>query len=195
MMYLPTPKDIKKMRLKAGLTQAELAKMAGVSQSLIARIESGSVDPRLSTLKKIIGVLTSTAMAEHTISEILKMKNKEFELPKLVFVKPKDKVEKAIHLMKKFDISQLPVLDDTLKPVGSITERNLMMALSLYGKDLLTMDVEKVMEESFPIVGIDSKLSEVYSLFLSGNDAVLVTEKGRVVGILTKIDILTYLIQ
>jgi len=195
MMYLPTPKDIKKMRLKAGLTQAELAKMAGVSQSLIARIESGSVDPRLSTLKKIIGVLTSTAMAEHTISEILKMKNKEFELPKLVFVKPKDKVEKAIHLMKKFDISQLPVLDDTLKPVGSITERNLMMALSLYGKDLLTMDVEKVMEESFPIVGIDSKLSEVYSLFLGGNDAVLVTEKGRVVGILTKIDILTYLIQ
>ena len=194
-MYLPTPKDIKKMRLKAGLTQAELAKMAGVSQSLIARIESGSVDPRLSTLKKIIGVLTSTAMAEHTISEILKMKNKEFELPKLVFVKPKDKVEKAIHLMKKFDISQLPVLDDTLKPVGSITERNLMMALSLYGKDLLTMDVEKVMEESFPIVGIDSKLSEVYSLFLGGNDAVLVTEKGRVVGILTKIDILTYLIQ
>ncbi|MEQ9714453.1 MAG: CBS domain-containing protein [Candidatus Asgardarchaeum sp.] len=195
MMYLPTPKDIKKMRLKAGLTQAELAKMAGVSQSLIARIESGSVDPRLSTLKKIIGVLTSTAMAEHAISEILKMKNKEFELPKLVFVKPKDKVEKAIHLMKKFDISQLPVLDDTLKPVGSITERNLMMALSLYGKDLLTMDVEKVMEESFPIVGIDSKLSEVYSLFLGGNDAVLVTEKGRVVGILTKIDILTYLIQ
>ncbi|MCD6514313.1 MAG: CBS domain-containing protein [Candidatus Odinarchaeota archaeon] len=194
-MYLPTPKDIKKMRLKAGLTQAELAKMAGVSQSLIARIESGSVDPRLSTLKKIIGVLTSTAMAEYTISEILKMKNKEFELPKLVFVKPKDKVEKAIHLMKKFDISQLPVLDDTLKPVGSITERNLMMALSLYGKDLLTMDVEKVMEESFPIVGIDSKLSEVYSLFLGGNDAVLVTEKGRVVGILTKIDILTYLIQ
>ncbi|MHA1469219.1 MAG: CBS domain-containing protein, partial [Candidatus Asgardarchaeia archaeon] len=193
MMYLPTPKDIKKMRLKAGLTQAELAKMAGVSQSLIARIESGSVDPRLSTLKKIIGVLTSTAMAEHAISEILKMKNKEFELPKLVFVKPKDKVEKAIHLMKKFDISQLPVLDDTLKPVGSITERNLMMALSLYGKDLLTMDVEKVMEESFPIVGIDSKLSEVYSLFLGGNDAVLVTEKGRVVGILTKIDILTYL--
>jgi len=183
------------MRLKAGLTQAELAKMAGVSQSLIARIESGSVDPRLSTLKKIIGVLTSTAMAEHAISEILKMKNKEFELPKLVFVKPKDKVEKAIHLMKKFDISQLPVLDDTLKPVGSITERNLMMALSLYGKDLLTMDVEKVMEESFPIVGIDSKLSEVYSLFLGGNDAVLVTEKGRVVGILTKIDILTYLIQ
>ncbi|MHA1431033.1 MAG: helix-turn-helix domain-containing protein, partial [Candidatus Freyarchaeota archaeon] len=54
MFRLPTPEDIKRLRKKVGLTQTELAEKAGVSQSLIARIESGSVDPRLSTLQRIL---------------------------------------------------------------------------------------------------------------------------------------------
>ncbi len=57
MSFLPTPEEIRRLRLKAGLTQKELAERAGVSQSLIARIESGTVDPRLSTLKKILRAL------------------------------------------------------------------------------------------------------------------------------------------
>ncbi|MCD4809259.1 MAG: helix-turn-helix domain-containing protein, partial [Methanosarcinales archaeon] len=52
-MFLPTPGDIKKRRVGLNLTQNELAKLAGVSQPLIARIEAGDVDPRLSTLTKI----------------------------------------------------------------------------------------------------------------------------------------------
>ncbi|MGP8331846.1 MAG: helix-turn-helix domain-containing protein, partial [Methanosarcinaceae archaeon] len=52
-MQLPTPGDLKQKRTELCLTQSELAKRAGVSQPLIARIESGDVDPRLSTLWKI----------------------------------------------------------------------------------------------------------------------------------------------
>ena len=53
-MQLPTPEDLKKRRNELGLTQSDLAKRAGVSQPLIARIESGDVDPRLSTVRKIL---------------------------------------------------------------------------------------------------------------------------------------------
>jgi len=56
-MILPTPEDLKKMRLELSLTQHDLATRAGVSQPLIARIESGDVDPRLSTLRKIFNAL------------------------------------------------------------------------------------------------------------------------------------------
>jgi predicted transcriptional regulator len=41
-------------RRRAGLTQRALAERAGVPQPAIARIESGSVSPRLSTLLELI---------------------------------------------------------------------------------------------------------------------------------------------
>jgi len=49
---------LKKMRLEAGLTQSQLAKMVGVSQAHIAKIEGEKVDPRLSTVNKILEILT-----------------------------------------------------------------------------------------------------------------------------------------
>ena len=41
-----------KARSKAGLTQAEVAKMMGTTQSLVARIESGQNPPNLKTLER-----------------------------------------------------------------------------------------------------------------------------------------------
>ena len=49
--------DIKKLRIKAGMSQSELAKKAGVSQAHIAKIETGKVDPRFSTVKRILECL------------------------------------------------------------------------------------------------------------------------------------------
>ncbi|MGQ4833263.1 MAG: CBS domain-containing protein [Candidatus Asgardarchaeia archaeon] len=195
-MYLPSPKELKKMRKKAGLTQSELARLAGVSQSMIARIESGTVDPRLSTLKKIVNALSSVIVSGHTVAEVLEKKtNENPKFPRLIFVKPSDSVRRATDLMKNYGVSQIPVLDENLKPIGSITERGLMRAFTIFGKDLLNRKVIDIMNESFPIVNIESKLSEVYSLFIEGNDAILVVKKGKIVGILTKIDILSFLIQ
>ncbi|MFB6186868.1 MAG: helix-turn-helix domain-containing protein, partial [Halobacteriaceae archaeon] len=56
-MHLPTSQDIREKRQSLELTQSELADLADVSQPLIARIENGDVDPRLSTLRKIINAL------------------------------------------------------------------------------------------------------------------------------------------
>ena len=44
---------IKYMRQRREMTQAELAKSAGVSQSTVAQIENGDKDPSFSTLLKI----------------------------------------------------------------------------------------------------------------------------------------------
>ncbi|MBC7341666.1 MAG: transcriptional regulator [Clostridia bacterium] len=48
---------IRKAREEQGLTQAELARLAGVSGGLIGQIEHGKVQPSLQTVEKIAGVL------------------------------------------------------------------------------------------------------------------------------------------
>lgn len=50
-------KWIKEQRKRLDLTQNQLAKMAGVSQSLVAKIEAGSIDAAYSKVKRIIETL------------------------------------------------------------------------------------------------------------------------------------------
>ena len=41
-------------RLRAGLTQKELAERAGISQPALARIEAGRVNPRVDTMARLL---------------------------------------------------------------------------------------------------------------------------------------------
>jgi len=59
-MQIPTGKDIRAARHNKGLTQSELADSAGVSQPLIARIESNDVDPTIDTLYSVISALNDS---------------------------------------------------------------------------------------------------------------------------------------
>lgn len=63
--YSNAPSSIALLRLRKGWSQSELAKRASTSQSYIARMELGNVDPQVSTVKKLaraLGVPLATAM-------------------------------------------------------------------------------------------------------------------------------------
>ena len=60
-MQIPTGEDIRAARENNGLTQAEVAERAGVSQPLIARIESNDVDPTIDTLYSVVAALNDSA--------------------------------------------------------------------------------------------------------------------------------------
>ena len=51
-------KKLKKLREEKGLSQAELAKMAGVSQTTICDVEIGNKMPKLDTAMKICKALS-----------------------------------------------------------------------------------------------------------------------------------------
>ncbi len=49
--------QIIRLRIERGLTQAQLAERAGVTRSIIARLERGQSQPRLDFLRKVAAAL------------------------------------------------------------------------------------------------------------------------------------------
>src|SRR3989338_3642271 len=169
--------EIKKIRKSLGLTQTELAKQANVSQSIIAKIESGKIDPTLSKAKKIFDAL-SFFEKKHEI------KAEEIMNRKIISIKPDEGVKDAVTKMKKYNISQMPVVDEH-KTIGLISESTLLDAL-MRGKG---KKVNEIMEESPPIVSKQTSV-RVISNLLRHFPTVLVSEEGRLVGLITKADLL-----
>lgn len=174
-MELPTPQDLRERRNALGLTQSALADAAGVSQPLIARIEGGDVDPRLSTLRSIVNAL------DEAEGEVVRAENLMNET--VISVAPDDAVRDAVDLMEREAYSQLPVLQNGI-PVGSISQGDVVHA----GEDVGDLPVSEVMSESFPTVAPDATVDEVRNL-LDHYKAVMVTDGGETVGIITEADI------
>ena len=182
----PTLEDIAKKRRQLGLKQSELAKLAGVSQSLIAKLEAGTIDSSYTKVKTIFDVLER--LEAKTKIQAGKVLHKE-----VVGIQKNEPVSKVVQLMKSHGYSQLPVFDGK-QPVGSISERTILRQI-LAGKDLAQISMlptVDVMEEAFPQVAEDAPLS-LYSSLLQVYSAVLVSKKGKVVGIITKADLLRML--
>jgi predicted transcriptional regulator len=177
-MIFPELQSIKIRRQRLGLKQKELSQLAKISQSLIAKIESGNLNPSYEIVKRIFQILDSL---EHKNEK----KCSQIMAP-VITIDKKENVGKAIDLMKKNSISQLPVLDKK-EIVGSISESTIYNKI-LDGTPrniLIKEQVEKIMEESFPIIKSNYPVSAAIPL-LKSSEAILLTEKHNIVGIITK---------
>ena len=172
--------EIKKIRKKLDLTQAELANRAGVSQSLIAKIEAGILDPGYTRTKHIFDALEElTRNEELTAGQIM---NK-----KVITAKAEDKIVHIIKEMKKHAISQLPVIEKE-NPIGLITETILLDKITS-GADINELHAKDIMEECPPIVTSTTKISALASL-LHYFPIILVSDKGMLKGLVSKADLI-----
>ena len=108
----------------------------------------------------------------------------------VVSVQSTDSIHRASEVMKETGYSQLPVLMGEV-PVGSISERDIldMLRQNYSMEQMKTTPVLKVMNESFPIVSDTTPVSAVTSLMSSSN-AVILTRKGKMAGVITNADLL-----
>lgn len=173
--------EIKKLRRKLGLTQNQLAKAAGVSQSVIAKIEAGKIEPSYATVKKIFFALAEGEK---------KAELKAFQLmnSKIIFTSPQATVREATLTMKKQGVSQLPVIQKE-KVVGLISEGTLLERMEPSPERLFALKVEEAMEEVPPIVSPQTG-QELISRLLRSFPLVLVAERGEIKGVITKSDLL-----
>ena len=105
----------------------------------------------------------------------------------LVWVSPGDKVADVLAKMNELGLTQVPVLEDG-RPVGSMRE-NRVLAKVVRNHELLDSPVTDVMEASFPTLDVDSSSNEV-TRRLQTSSAVLLEEYGRIIGIITRHDVL-----
>jgi len=177
-MDLPTAEDLFERRDNIGLTQSELAERAGVSQPLIARIEGGDVDPRLSTLRSIV-----TALQE---AEGGLMRARDLMHSPVVSVPPDASVHEATELMDEKGYSQVPVVRDGT-PLGLIGTSEIRQR-SDEVENVGELPVVDVMHEAISTVE-PGTTTDAVDAALDHNDAVLVVEGGKTVGIITEADI------
>ncbi|HEU4448682.1 MAG TPA: cystathionine beta-synthase [Gaiellaceae bacterium] len=136
--------------------------------------------------------------AAATIEEVLAFKRQEEPgMPELVTVQSHQKVGEAIDLMRRYSISQLPVVrhdgaDSLADVVGSIRERGLLDRV-FRNPDALGEEVAGAMEPPLPAVEIAESVDTVFADLSAGNPAVVVARSGRPVGVLTRADLLEYL--
>jgi cystathionine beta-synthase len=124
-----------------------------------------------------------------TLAQVLQSKT-DSDQP-LVSVAPGTIVRQALRLMGLHNISQLPVLDGDAC-VGSVSESSLS-ARSLENTKLLDATVGETMDPPFPIVDRGLAVDAVARLLSKSNPAVLVRADGRLDGIVTRSDVLSYM--
>lgn len=119
--------------------------------------------------------------------------HKDASAPTIVSVAPGTTVRQAIRLMALHNVSQVPVMDGAVC-VGSVAESQLTSA-SLADPKTLDRTVSDVMDQPFPVVEADAPVESVAKLLSKSNRAVLMKKDGLVQGIVTRFDVLEYLMH
>ncbi|MFZ4892839.1 cystathionine beta-synthase [Plantibacter sp. Mn2098] len=131
---------------------------------------------------------------DRTVGDILKAKTGA--LPDLVHAHPTDTVREVVDVMTEYGVSQLPVL--SAEPpvvmgevVGAIDEASLMDSV-FSGSAQMSDAVSTFVGDPLPLIGLGEPVASARAA-LGAAPALLVTEDGKPIGVITRHDLLTYL--
>ncbi|MGC8538043.1 MAG: CBS domain-containing protein [Candidatus Micrarchaeia archaeon] len=171
---LPDLSGLKARRKALGISQQQLASDVGISQSLLAKVEKGSVVPNYNIAKKLLERLEVLEHSnEKTAGSVMHRK--------VVALKAADTIRRMTSIAKREGISQFPVYDGK-SIIGSITTKDVM---GIEGR----ISVGSVAKAPFPTISEDVPVSTVKEL-LKSSSAVLVVRGSKVVGIITPEDMI-----
>jgi cystathionine beta-synthase len=128
---------------------------------------------------------------DRTVGEVVLEKHGVGQLPSLVVVESHQSVRDAVALFHEHRVSQLPVVSthDPESIVGSVGERGLLK-YAISDAAVLDSHVADVMEPPFPSVSEEDSVRDAVELLAGDRQALMVTEHGRPVGIVTRSDLL-----
>jgi len=119
------------------------------------------------------------------------LEEKPESAPAIVAIAPGAIVRQALRLMNLHDVSQLPVMDDG-DCIGSVSEGSLS-ARALEDTKVLDVSVRDVMDAPFPVVDGAQPLDGAMKLLSKTNPALLIRVRGTVSAIVTRSDVLHFM--
>lgn len=128
--------------------------------------------------------------AQATVEDLLA--RRPSRAPALVSVAPPTAVRQALNLMSTWDVSQLPVIEND-EAVGSLVEGSLMTK-ALAQPSLLDRPVRELMEPPLPIVDYSFPTDRLAPLLTKETPAALVRKDGKLIGIVSRYDVLQQMI-
>ncbi len=131
--------------------------------------------------------LSDNLWGEARVGDVLAAKPRHL----LVAAAPTDRVREIIERLKIHDISQMPVLSDG-KLIGMINESTLLAHLAAPGHHGVEDAIAPMINRQITTVSPDVPAGSLLKLFGIGQ-ALVVVDGDRVLGILTKLDLIEYL--
>jgi len=179
---IPSRGELRQLRELAGLTQKELAKRVGVSQLLIAKVESGRIDPKVSLVKRILDEIYSVLNTHETVEKVMKHP--------VICAEEGEPLSSIIHKMESNSISQLPVLNGDGRIVGMIYDS--MILKRLLKNPARELKAKDVMAPVPPLLSLKTSLDVAMKLLHKHQAVLIVNEKLQPLGIITRSDIILY---
>ena len=136
-----------------------------------------------------LGYVEAEGEEKITVKSILSAKPEN--VPAMVAVALNDPLANAIDLMRKYDVSQLPVVEEG-HVLGTVHDDTVMRKL-LTKEASLRQPVQEAMDAPLPTIDAGAEISELYRQLSGHHNAVVVIQHGKAVGVLTKMDIITHL--
>jgi cystathionine beta-synthase len=112
--------------------------------------------------------------------------------PALVSLTPSAMVRQALNLMSTWEVSQIPVMEGE-ECIGGLTEGTLMTR-ALDQPALLDRPVREIMDAPFPLVEATLTTDRLAGMLTRESPAALVHKDGKIVGIVSRYDVLQHMI-
>jgi cystathionine beta-synthase len=109
---------------------------------------------------------------------------------KLIYLLPDDSLQCAADTFREHGISQLPVVENG-QMIGAVQEITIVHALH-QGMDSGKVPLREVMARPMPQLDSRTLLEEIYRMLLAGNPAVMISRDGRLMGLITRADLMEY---
>lgn len=136
-----------------------------------------------------LGYIEAEKEGKITVGVILRAKSEN--IPAMIAVTLNDPITNAVELMRKYDVSQLPIIEDG-HVLGTIHDDTVMKKL-LTKEVSLIQPAQEIMDASLPTIEAKAEISELYRQLTGEHNAVVVVQDGKAIGVLTKMDVIAHL--